>query len=527
MLGLVDAARRHDSAIRWTVISADPRRSADELAVDSIPTFGFAGCANGSEREAMLQRIDEVLASGPQSWASSADRRWALTLEAIRASDAVIIAGGGNISRAWPDHVFERAALVRTARHAGRPVATTGQALGPFFGMRNRELVSEILAGCRVVGVRDPQSFRIASDLGVAEERLRYGFDDAVGLEPAEPAGASAIVAEGPFIAVTLNRFDTTTEPRMRARLTEQLVGLSRETSALIVLVPHVGDVMGLRIREDVTFAEEIRSDVGSAARIRVAPIPTPREAVWYCRHAWMVVSSRYHPVVFALANGTPALFIWQDGYTKMKGEGALAALGQGAWSLSVPQLNDGLLQPMAVRLWDARARISTDLDAQHDEIRSMSQSHLTAVLQAVLGRRDGERVAHAPALRLGDPFADSRMFNELADIELDAANRSIDRLREWARTLEEQIGQAGRHAANLETRAIVAEAHAAEMVIRALGAEKYAALLEARVDVAEKYAGTLQTRAGVAETYAEDLRRHLHQKDEDLLALRNRPDDR
>ena len=513
MLGLLDAARRHDPVIRLTVISVDPRRSADELGVDSIPTFGFAGCSNGSDREAMLQRLDDVLASGPRSWSSSADRRWALTLEAIRTSDAVIIAGGGNLSRAWPDHVFERAALVRAARHARRPVATTGQALGPFFGIRNRELVAEILGGCKVVGVRDPQSFRIASDLGVASERLRCSFDDAVGVDPAEPAGASAIVAEGPFVAVTLNRFDITTAPRTFENLTEQLVGLSRETSAPIVLVPHVGDVMGVQTREDVAVAEEIRAGVGLAARIRVVPVPTPREAVWYCRHASMVVSSRYHPVVFALANGTPALFIWQDGYTKMKGEGALAALEQGAWSLSVPQLNAGLLQPMAVRLWDARARISADLEAQHHEILSASRTHLTTVLETVLGRRDGDHAAHAPALRLGDPSVDSRMLNELGDIELDAADRSIDRLREWARTLEEQVGHAGRHAADLETRAIVAEAHAAELAIRALGAEKYAAVLEARV--------------GVAERYAEDLRRHLHQKDEDLLALRDRSDDR
>ena len=526
MLGLLNATRRHDPAIRLTVMSADPRRSADELGVDSIPTFGFAGRANGSEREAMLQRFDEVLASDPHLWACNADRGWALTLEAIRTSDAVIIAGGGNLSRAWPGHVFERVALVRAARHAGRPIATTGQALGPFFGVRNRELVAEILAGCTIVGVRDPQSLRIASDLGVADERLRCSFDDAVGLEPAEPTSARPIVADGPFIAVTLNRFDAAAESLAGEHLTEQLVGLSLDTSATIVLVPHVGDVTGSEIREDVAFAQQLREGAGRAANVRVVPIPTPCEAVWYCRHASMVVSTRYHPVVLALANGTPALFIWQDGYTKMKGEGALAALRQGGWSLSVPQLNAGLLRRMAVRLWDARGRINAELDERHDEVLETSRDHLTTVLETVLGRRHAQDAAHVPMVRLGDPSADSRMLHELADIELDAADRSIDTLRDWARTLEEQVGQAGRHAADLETRAIVAETHAAELAIRAQGAEEYAAAIKARVERAETYAEALEARAGVAETYAEDLRRHLGRKDDDLKALRKRLDD-
>ncbi|MFW7397198.1 MAG: polysaccharide pyruvyl transferase family protein, partial [Rothia mucilaginosa] len=51
--------------------------------------------------------------------------------DAIATMDAVVVSGGGNLNSRYGWLLYERAAAVRAAEHAGVPVYVTGQSLGP------------------------------------------------------------------------------------------------------------------------------------------------------------------------------------------------------------------------------------------------------------------------------------------------------------------------------------------------------------------------------------------------------------
>ena len=65
----------------------------------------------------------------------------------------------------------------------------------------------------------------------------------------------------------------------------------------------------------------------------------SPAETARLTRRAAMVIASRYHPLVFALGGGVPAIGIHLDRYTRTKVCGAFdfAGLGSGRCTCSSP----------------------------------------------------------------------------------------------------------------------------------------------------------------------------------------------
>lgn len=384
MLGLIDAVKRSGAPVEWTVMSGDPAQSANLFGVRAVPNLTFHDCSGPDEREHRLAEIEHVLQSPPAGWPKAAAERWREPLAAIGDSDAVVIAGGGNIARSWPELVYERAAVARAARRAGRPLAVTGQTIGPSFDQRTRELAIEILSGCAFAGMREEHSYELAREMGVPLDRIALQFDDAVGVAGVEPPGLSDITGGGDFIAVTLNELgDIAHGHGIVPLLARQLVELSRRTSAAIVLVPHVGDLDGSPAH-DVAMARAILAAADGTQAIRVAPVPSPEHAVWWCEHAQMVLSTRYHPVVFAVATGTPVLFLYQDHYTLVKGRGALDLAGLPSWSLSVGLAASGLLVPAGLELWNRRHDIRAHLRSVAPVIEQARREHVDALLGAL-----------------------------------------------------------------------------------------------------------------------------------------------
>jgi polysaccharide pyruvyl transferase WcaK-like protein len=233
MLGLIQGVAACGASAEWTLMSSRPERSRERFGARAVPKLTFGDCAGPAERELRLAELDSLLREPPARWPLLAPPRWREALGAIAGSDAVVIAGGGNLSRSWPEHVFERAAVVRAARRAERPVAITGQTIGPALDGRTRELVAETLAGCVFVGAREEPSYRLALELGVPPERTALQLDEAIGLEGVEPHRSSAVIGDGPFIAVTLNQLGDPDEASLSEALEYLRTGTCTATAGL------------------------------------------------------------------------------------------------------------------------------------------------------------------------------------------------------------------------------------------------------------------------------------------------------
>jgi polysaccharide pyruvyl transferase WcaK-like protein len=487
LFGLLAAAERAGVDASWTVVAADPQSAAARFGLSAVGHFGFQDCPDQASRSALLAELDSLAPATPGPGQQ--------LRQLMPGAAGVVIAGGGNLSQSWPALVYERLALSRMARRLGVPVVLTGQSIGPRFGAEVRPLVTELLGVAAVVGVREKWSHALAQLLGVPSERIVLGSDDAAALcceaplvaEPSEPAEIDGDGLPEPFIAVTLNDLGDAALTALAVQLAEH----SYRSGAGMVLVPHAGHLGGAPVA-DVAASQRVAAafdarlaELGSDRKAVVVALPSTPQAIEYCRRAELVISSRYHPVVFAGSCRTPMLFLYQDDYTAMKGIGALSQVGMADWRLSVPDAVAGRLLPAATELWEQRGRLAARLPAGAGEQASARLGLLVSRLVA------GEFAATRD--QAGKPhWSESELpnFVELSEPELIAALSERSALRQHAEEAE-------RYALSLQQQAEQHEPYVQSLLRRAEIAEQYAASLLSRAEAAEQHAAALETRLG------------------------------
>ncbi|MGC4050679.1 MAG: polysaccharide pyruvyl transferase family protein [Paludibaculum sp.] len=296
---------------------------------------------------------------------------------------AVVVSGGGNLCSTWPDKVLDRISLLEHAQALNLPTVLLGQMIGPHLTAEQGRLLAGPLQRCDWVGVRDDASASMALSLGVDPARVHRQMDDAYFLEPFPVEDERADPLRGlprPWILVTLDpSFATSHRARTLEVLASQLDGLAVSLGASLIFVPHVAGAPG---NEDAEAGRALRSML-RAGLLLLDPWEA-REVVWLTGQADLVVSARYHPLVFATARGVPALGITVDHYTRTKLHGAQAAAGIEGWCLSVADVERGALLPLAMELWHERSNVRRRLSAASDRAWSQEKQRWDGILRAL-----------------------------------------------------------------------------------------------------------------------------------------------
>jgi polysaccharide pyruvyl transferase WcaK-like protein len=331
-------------------VAAGPGWDGTRMGIRALPRMEFAPDSE-VERDALLEKPHFVLGSKYPS------------ANAALSCDALIISGGGNLSSTWPHYIYERVAMARLASSKGTPVIILGQTLGPELKARDRELVTELLQLSSWTGLRETFSYSLALELGADSETLSYQLDDAVFLAPRPTQTDGFILSGRPWIAVTVHPIG---EPSVGnpviARLAASLRTIAKTAKAELVFLPHVGYPRESGALGDGAFGEAVGRALYANPPLRVHPVLPAAETIWLTQQASLVISTRYHPLVFALAGAVPAVGIWTDEYTRRKLQGALIHAGRPADAMSFEEALAGGLTSKALRLWNARASLRGEL---------------------------------------------------------------------------------------------------------------------------------------------------------------------
>ena len=319
-------------------ISSNPADSRARYDIDAIDRIGFSG-----SRGQMANRMSAVLraADGEPGALEAGDSAWAV-IAAIRSSDGVAIAGGGNLASTWPLHIFERATIAELARLFERPLVISGQTLGPELSEADRALVARMLASARLVGVREQSSFALAATLGVTATAT---IDDASFL--------GAFASTRPYCLVTFSTHLGGIDP---ATFVDRAVELLDSIELEPVFLAHFGSTLDNRVVGDSILHERVRARTGGRVVVPTDAIA----AATLAREASLVVTSRYHPAVFAVSSGVPTIGIPVDEYTRVKLSGALGNFGQ-AGILPMADLVNGAGPALAATVWAGRDSIRAD----------------------------------------------------------------------------------------------------------------------------------------------------------------------
>ncbi len=380
----LDSLRKVFPTAAFTVLAPDPEWVARRYGVDAVPPFGFPGDrAAAAERRSMLTALLE----------SSGNTQHA-TIEAVASADAVILSGGGNLSSSWPDLLYERATLLELAHRLGKPSVVLGQTIGPHLEDDERELLVASLLHAQFIGVRELASAILAVGLGIPHRRIWYQFDDAMRID--EPAAVPRAEAT---IAVTIDPQLRATGKALFASLADQLRKLSDATSARLVLVPQAfgGEASGHP--SDLTEARLLAGTIGSS-RVSVAEGLDVEGARRAAAGASLIISSRYHPIVFGLLAGVPSLGIYGDDYCRIKLQGALAHAGLERWAVTYDDVGAGALLEASLELWATRESIRSGLQARAASWQAECCARWKAVRRAILG----EAAPASPSTLFGKP---------------------------------------------------------------------------------------------------------------------------
>ena len=315
--------------------------------------------------------------------------------DAIATMDAVVVSGGGNLNSRYGWLLYERAAAVRAAEHAGVPVYVTGQSLGPVLNPHDAQVLERMLRTARSVTVRERSSLAWCRERGID---ARLSVDDATDYLAASPArtlhyaeGVSAGQAldELPecYVCVTVNEC-TEQQAQQIACL---LDSMWREHGYAPVFLSHFGDPQNPE-SGDIQVHQRIAERLSPSTPATLLPILHADQSITVHRAAAFTLTSRYHPAVFSAAAGIPVLALVPDAFTQMRVGGALNLYGLGEFTLPLGMLAGGVPELMVAA---ALRHAAVASDARRAELLEVLRAERAYLLAQILG--SGKCAAPAP----------------------------------------------------------------------------------------------------------------------------------
>lgn len=315
--------------------------------------------------------------------------------DSIAAMDAVVVSGGGNLNSRYGWLLYERAAAVSAAEHAGVPVYVTGQSLGPVLNPEDAQILERMLRTARSVTVREHSSLAWCRKRGID---ARLSVDDATDYLPASPArtlhyaeGVSAGQAldELPerYVCVTVNEC-TEQQAQQIACL---LDNMWREHGYAPVFLSHFGDPQNPE-SGDIQTHQRIAEQLSPSTPATLLPILHADQSVTVHRGAAFTLTSRYHPAVFSAAAGIPVLALVPDAFTQMRVGGALRQYGLGEFTLPLGMLAGGVPELMVAA---ALRHAAVASDARRTKLLEVLRTERAYLLAQILG--SGKCAAPAP----------------------------------------------------------------------------------------------------------------------------------
>lgn len=305
--------------------------------------------------------------------------------DSIAAMDAVVVSGGGNLNSRYGWLLYERAATVRAAEHAGVPVYVTGQSLGPVLNPEDAQVLERMLRTARSVTVRERSSLAWCRERGID---ARLSVDDATDYPVASPArtlhyaegiSAGQALDELPeqYVCVTVNEC-TEQQAQQIARL---LDGMWREHGYVPVFLSHYGDPQDPE-SGDIQAHQHIAEQLSASTPATLLPILHADQSITVHRAAAFTLTSRYHPAVFSAAAGIPVLALVPDAFTQMRVGGALRQYGLGEFTLPLGMLAGGVPELIVAA---ALRHAAVASDARRTELLEVLRAERAYLLAQIL----------------------------------------------------------------------------------------------------------------------------------------------
>lgn len=227
-------------------------------------------------------------------------------LETVEGADLFVATGAQYMSDACRDDALRVLDRLEAATQLGIPTAMLGQGLGPFEDQELRARIKAVFPLVNLIFIRDSRvAPPLLNSLGVDLARVIFTGDDAIELayEARTTMQGSAIGVSlriAPYTQVGLNHIE------MVRPVLHQAAGKYR-TKLIAIPISHSAHELDDRVIEQVLTGQ-------NDAVYSRWKFDTPLELINKVGRCRLVVTGAFHPAVFALAQGIPAVGLAKSG---------------------------------------------------------------------------------------------------------------------------------------------------------------------------------------------------------------------
>lgn len=327
---LIDRLREHDAGIRISVFARNAERvrsldrAAEQLPVEQKREWALIRALYLRMRR-VTPSVDSFIRNKQPHLYEVILRTKARALvnsEALANTDMLIVSGGGFITDVFPGQAWPVLERMAAAIRQNVPFALVGQGIGPLRDPALLQKAREVLPHARLIAIRETlYSLPLLLELGVARDLIVATGDDAIepayGLRSETPGmmiGVNFRVAD--YAGITQWDVDSLRAP-MRA--------VSKKLGAELISLP----VCIIDSVESSSDAEVVSHLVDPGDTTDGVP-QTPTALIERIRTCRVVVTGSYHAAVFALAQGIPAICVFNTEYYGNKFRGLAEEFGDG-----------------------------------------------------------------------------------------------------------------------------------------------------------------------------------------------------
>ncbi|HBI72886.1 MAG TPA: hypothetical protein DDY59_06835 [Lachnospiraceae bacterium] len=228
----------------------------------------------------------------------------------IKECSLILFIGGGYMNKYWGYHIYQFINALSIADKLGIPCVASGQTFGPFDYLQ-KSIVKKNIFKLKSIQTRDiNRSKKRLLELGYHDDKITEGPDDAIFFSRNEDyvnrynAQFIVIINLGSFISYAKLPLET-----MYTILAQFFDYLVENRNAIILNI-------SMTTREqDIDRGESIQSKMKYKEKFRYIALFTDLKTIKaIISSSNLVVSSRLHPIVFAISEKRPFIGISSDG---------------------------------------------------------------------------------------------------------------------------------------------------------------------------------------------------------------------
>lgn len=287
-------------------------------------------------------------------------------LDELKDADVLFLSGGGYLTGMTLTRLWDHMLVIRLAHALGVPTILSGQTIGVFKDPISPLLAKWGLKKAELIYLRDPLDSPAAlKGLGISAERFKSTFDDALFFSAASTPHVDNLLRRvggepgKPYMAVNVHYWGQSADASrvIMKSVASTLDRLSGEFDLQVIFVP-----MALS-------DESAMNEVGTAMQrpwLLANHGYQPDLAVALVQNAFVCITMKHHPIIFAMAASVPTVAMTFDDYYFHKNYGAMKVFHQERHTIKCSP------DELEIKLYDNSRQLLLDRDASSRQIAAV-----------------------------------------------------------------------------------------------------------------------------------------------------------